>query len=330
MPLTKLSNRKRAVLPLENKAKLQTRNKEPRSRRGLSLYIRGVSALLISTLTFSFLYSEYHTRDPCLVMVDQLSSPPNTIPKLYHYQSKQNVESSEILTWSNILNMTNNIESYPNVSPRPEMWTPVYWSDESCKKLCHDHFPEFAPTYDGFTHTIQRVDSCRYLILFQYGGIYADIDMTLHSPAIQELIPRGVGLVESPYRYNEYVQNSLMTATSAGHDFWMKVLQLIQERSKSNSVLTSTGPSMLDDAMLLYNRATEGRKKVDGAVHVLPCELFHRIPRGNWETTWSQILAREVLTRLIPMKGCGRFQDGNCEITRHVSTASWTSSTSLN
>mmetsp|Transcript_29822 Transcript_29822/g.44079 ORF Transcript_29822/g.44079 Transcript_29822/m.44079 type:complete len:336 (-) Transcript_29822:3-1010(-) len=331
MALTELSNRKKKISPLENDGKPATWKKLPKTRHAKNIecvrrLVVIVSAVLASILTLSALYAKYNTREPCEVMIKQKFSPPNSIPKLYHYQSKEDVVSSEIMTWMNVLNMTKNINSYPNINPNPDVWTPVYWSDDSCKKLCHDHFSFFASTYDGFTHTIQRVDSCRYLVLFKYGGLYADTDITLHSTAIQELIPNGIGLVESPYRYNENVQNSLMTATSAGHDFWLKVLELIQERSSSH-VLASTGPAMLGDAMMIYNKELGGEIKDGRIVNVLPCELFHRIPRGHWETTYSQILAREVLTRLIPMKGCGNFQEGSCEITRHVSKASWTATT---
>ena len=44
-----------------------------------------------------------------------------------------------------------------------------------------------------------------YLILYKYGGVYADTDISFHSNAtiFEQLLPHGVGLVESPFRYNE-------------------------------------------------------------------------------------------------------------------------------
>ena len=60
-----------------------------------------------------------------------------------------------------------------------------------------------------------------------------------------------------------------------------------------------------------------------GGVHTLPCELFQRLPSGDWDTTLLNILGREVLARAIPMRGCGVYANGKCEITRHRGRASW-------
>ena len=47
----------------------------------------------------------------------------------------------------------------------------------------------------------------------------------------------------------------------------------MMERGSSESVLVSTGPSMLDEAF--------SRSKKNGTVYtLLPCENFHRIPFG--------------------------------------------------
>ena len=51
-----------------------------------------------------------------------------------------------------------------------------------------------------------RLDFCRYIFLHKFGGVYHDADYTLELP-ILNYIPEGVGVVESPYRYNEDVQN---------------------------------------------------------------------------------------------------------------------------
>lgn len=52
----------------------------------------------------------------------------------------------------------------------------------------------------------RRLDFCRYIFLHKFGGIYHDADYTLELP-ILNYVPDGVGVVESPYRYNEDVQN---------------------------------------------------------------------------------------------------------------------------
>ena len=288
-------------------------------------------------LIFGTLYSDLTARDPCAVLEESKrsdgGSAPPTLPRLFHYQSKTDALTEETKSWRKALGIAKESLTYPGVDiaklPDSE-WTSVYWSDNACRSLVEDYFQDFADTYDNFPHTIQRVDSCRYLILSKYGGVYADTDISLHTSnakELEELIPDGVGLVESPYRYNEIWQNSLMTATAPGHPFWNVAVEIMKERKGSNIVLSTTGPKMIGDAVERY-RSKNDKKEVED-VHTLPCELFQRLPSGEWDTTFLNVLGRDVLARAIPMRGCGRYGDGRCEITRHAGKASWTKDAGL-
>lgn len=303
-------------------------------------YLRYPLALLsvaIFILMFGTVYSEVTARDACQVLAEtRRSDPPPNLPRLFHYQSKTNELTDETSTWMAVLGIDADGDSqeYPDIrlddmASAAGKWTSVYWSDESCLRLVEEHFPTFADTYKSFPHTIQRVDSCRYLILSKYGGVYADTDISLHAKdanELERLIPDGVGLVESPFRYNEVWQNSLMTATATGHPFWDTVIKVMVEREGSGNVLSTTGPRMIGDAVQRYRHyiAYSSSKGRGGNIHTLPCELFQRLPMGQWDTTFLNVLGRDVLARAVPMRGCGRYGDGKCEVTRHSGKASWT------
>ena len=306
-------------------------------------------------LLFGTLYSRLTSNDPCKILestvnkkrsslLSTTTSSLSSMPRLFHYQSKTPALSEETQSWRNLLHMKEtNSQVYPNILTLDDGgWSSVYWSDESCMALVREHFPSFLSTYENFAHTIQRVDSCRYLILYKYGGVYADTDISFHSNAtiFEQLLPNGVGLVESPFRYNERWQNSLMSATIVHHPFWNTVMDIMMERGGSDAVLTSTGPSMIGDAVDRWEEQqqtlqhlrngnsntldnTNTNNDDGGGVHTLPCELFQRLPTGDWDTTLLNILGREVLARAIPMRGCGVYANGKCEITRHRGRASW-------
>ncbi len=55
-------------------------------------------------------------------------------------------------------------------------WIHVLWTDNEAHNLVAEAFPDFLPTYEGFAHEIQRVDTFRYALLAKYGGVYADMD----------------------------------------------------------------------------------------------------------------------------------------------------------
>ena len=303
-------------------------------RRWYLTYPLIILGAVAAVLLFGTLYSDLTARDPCTVLEGSKRSDggdaPTTLPRLFHYQSKTDALTEETKSWRKALGIEKESLTYPGVDmaklPDSE-WTSVYWSDNACRSLVEDYFQDFADTYDSFPHNIQRVDSCRYLILSKYGGVYADTDISLHTSnakELEELIPDGIGLVESPYRYNEIWQNSLMTATAPGHPFWDVAVEIMKERKGSNVVLSTTGPKMIGDAVERY-RSKDDTKKV----HTLPCELFQRLPSGEWDTTFLNVLGRDVLARAIPMRGCGRYGDGRCEITRHAGKASWTKDAGL-
>ena len=135
-------------------------------------------------LLFGTLYSRITANDPCKILASTVdkkrsstksttTSSLSSMPRLFHYQSKTPALSEETQSWRNLLHMKETkSQVYPNILTRDDGgWSSVYWSDDACMALVREHFPSFLPTYENFAHTIQRVDSCRYLILYKYGGV---------------------------------------------------------------------------------------------------------------------------------------------------------------
>jgi len=52
-----------------------------------------------------------------------------------------------------------------------------FWSDADNRALVAKEYPWFLPTYDAYTHPIQRADAARYFAVHHYGGIYVDLDI---------------------------------------------------------------------------------------------------------------------------------------------------------
>lgn len=56
-------------------------------------------------------------------------------------------------------------------------WNHVFWTDESIEKLIEEKFPELMGLYLRYECNISRSDMSRYLILYEYGGLYCDLDI---------------------------------------------------------------------------------------------------------------------------------------------------------
>jgi mannosyltransferase OCH1-like enzyme len=195
----------------------------------------------------------------------------------------------------------------------------ILWTDITMRKLIQDKFDWFLPCFDGYAHPIQRVDASRYFILYTYGGLYADLDYEPLQNFWSFLPNDRPGFIESPYKYNERVQNSLMSSPPK-HEIWNITFQVLLERCKRTDVLTSTGPSMVDEVL---RRA----EKAHVPFYELPCENFHRIPVGaqvGKSSPFLTYIVREFVSRTPLVKQCGDVASNDeCQYGIHHNAATW-------
>jgi mannosyltransferase OCH1-like enzyme len=58
-------------------------------------------------------------------------------------------------------------------------WQEVIWDEAAVLKLIQDDFPWFLDTYLSYPRLVQRSDVMRYMVLYKYGGVYLDADVSL-------------------------------------------------------------------------------------------------------------------------------------------------------
>lgn len=103
---------------------------------------------------------------------------PPTIPRILHqtFKAKEAIKSVDQLrmkTWE-ALNPT---------------WTVMLWDDQACTTFVETEYPDLYPTYAGLAKNVERADFFRYLVVYHYGGLYADTDVTCLQPMDQWLPP---------------------------------------------------------------------------------------------------------------------------------------------
>ena len=134
-------------------------------------------------------------------------------------------------------------------------WRHDFWDDAANRAFVAQHFAWFLPTYDSYEKEICRADAVRYCYLYQYGGVYADMDFeALRSlePLLTQYDGRAdilLGSLRSGLSLwmRHTVPNALMISTPR-QDFWLAVLkEMAQRRAKALSVEELTGPVVLRD-----------------------------------------------------------------------------------
>lgn len=135
-------------------------------------------------------------------------------------------------------------------------WEYHLWNGEEMDNLVETHFPEYLSIYKSFPYSVQRWDTIRYMILYLYGGVYADLDSECFRPIDELLEGKNMCFGEEPPSNNIYPEIDLLTgnafmASEPKHEGWLKVLEEIQEAMKQEypqdgrAIIYTTGPLML-------------------------------------------------------------------------------------
>jgi hypothetical protein len=157
------------------------------------------------------------------------------------------------------------IRSCLALNPDWEYWL---WSDDDMRRLVSTAYPQYLELYDGYPSQSQRVDVFRYFVLYEYGGLYVDLDMECLRPIDGAIDDKDCLLSQEPVEHAlllapvgvPLVSNALMACRPA-HPFFAHVISGLRSYTRSwlmtsnNDVLSTTGPYMLTTAYHRYNGA---------------------------------------------------------------------------
>jgi mannosyltransferase OCH1-like enzyme len=121
-----------------------------------------------------------------------------------------------------------------------------------------ENFQWFLPTYDSYDKEIKRADAIRYMYLYTYGGIYADLDFECLKPfdaLLEEYKGYDIilGQMESDlsqWHSSNNIPNAIMIS-KPGCSFWLRVLERMVVKASSSQGQgrpeVETGPVVLKE-----------------------------------------------------------------------------------
>jgi len=169
-------------------------------------------------------------------------------------------------------------EDHPEWAATPKLWQSthpawkyMFWSDQGSRDFIAKEFAWFLPVYDSYRQPIQRADAIRYFVLYHYGGLYVDMDLTPKRNIEPLLRDSDIVLFETP---NLGLTNMILA--SKNHSMFMKcIIENLADfqhkwhhkvmNADSFEVMSSTGPMMLWG---LSARNKCGKHFVSGAEHM--------------------------------------------------------------
>ena len=124
------------------------------------------------------------------------------IPKIIHH-----IVPRDKSDWHPVWDMC--LHSWYVQCPEPE-YKHMFWMDDEIESFVSEFFPQYHQSVCNFDYHVNKIDFMRWLILYQYGGIYADMDYMCYQNFFEDII-KPVAVVLSPSKSENHT-NILMAS----------------------------------------------------------------------------------------------------------------------
>jgi len=138
--------------------------RQGQGNRHLSDRIGTILPPLLPSKTTGHIYSDIEEIHKAIAANTQ-SVVTNPIPRLIHITVPDKTNISEIVT--------SNINAWRTMNPLHSI---IIYDDADVERFIVSHYPEFYPLYTTVPTIVEKTDIWRYLVIHQYGGLYADSD----------------------------------------------------------------------------------------------------------------------------------------------------------
>lgn len=191
------------------------------------------------------------------------------IPKIIHQTWKDTRIPPEFEVW---------IKSWLEKHPDWEYWL---WTDESARELIKNKYSHLLDMFDGYTEPIRRADALRYIVLYEYGGVYVDMDIEALSSINPLTLKYSCFIGQEPYEhpiidtnFEQLLINALIGCRK-GHPFMKLLVDNLLAFSIMWHYLDSTGPHFV--TMMYRQFQSQLPHPIDhkDGIYVTPSEYFY-------------------------------------------------------
>ena len=179
------------------------------------------------------------------------------IPHIIHQAWQSYVIPKEMAFW---------VKSWTQLNPDWEYW---FWTPQNVHALLKKHYPQLLDMYNSYPYDVQRADAMRYIVLYHFGGLYADLDMECLKPMAFWADRFSCVLSEEPHAHNLLysegkgnVLNAFLMCR-AGHPLYKQLLDNLNITAKSaliknfQDILYTTGPFFVENTLHQYLESGE-------------------------------------------------------------------------
>ena len=139
-------------------------------------------------------------------------------------------------------------------------WQYWFWTKESQEKFVREKYPAYLNLYKAYQLDIQRSDMIRFLILYEFGGVYADLDMEVLKP-LDDIVEGKPCLLAAATEEvatvfletnQTFITNNALIACKPRHRLLKLMLEGFFTGRRNKDVMSSTGPILCDSVVKKY------------------------------------------------------------------------------
>ena len=180
-------------------------------------------------------------------------------------------------------------------------WKYILWTDKSIREYIAERRRPLLALHDSFKYAIQRADMIRYIALYDFGGVYSDLDLYPVKNIEGALTLCGVGRECGSDAYFVYsanadcYTNAFMVSRRLA-PVWQEVITAMHTPApwwafgKHLEVMTTTGPLMLTAVLrdtvtkytVLPQAAFNPYSVADDLSAPKPGAILRTLPGGSW------------------------------------------------
>jgi mannosyltransferase OCH1-like enzyme len=151
------------------------------------------------------------------------------------------------------------------------------WDDAQNRLFVASHFDWFLSTYDSYDKEIKRADAIRYMYLYTYGGIYADMDFECLKSLEPLLTQKAqsydilLGSMKTTWSQRNHAIPNAILISKPHQDFWLVLLRNMESAARRNphgGVEELTGPVILAKTYWTYWTGSS-------RICILPAQTFY-------------------------------------------------------
>ncbi|XP_060551809.1 uncharacterized protein LOC132713300 [Ruditapes philippinarum] len=183
------------------------------------------------------------------------SETHHRIPHIIHFIFISSIESKNDLPEM----FKANVNSFFHFNPS---WTYYFWTNISARQLIATKHPSLLETWDNYPLVINKADALRYVLLYEFGGVYADLDMKCLRPLDRATIKYSCILTPEPFVHSAiiykmpYLLSTAFMMCRPKHPFMKVAILSLSKFATRPSPSGKAGPTFLTFMFKRYNKLT--------------------------------------------------------------------------